>query len=498
MKTIYNLLDKTIKRFPKNPIYHLTPTSYITYDDFSKEIKKFEYILQKNNIKKGDKCVIISDNSPKTGALLYSMFKRGVIAVPTYLKQRTIDKEHIISETKPKLIFNTGEAIKNYDGIELNHEKICIDTYIHEKLYEENIESSDIATILYTSGTSGKPKGVILTNENIVSNLEAIDKKFNGNLCELSEEDKCVSFLPINHCYGLTCEYLYMTMKGSSMYINKNVLNLKNDFLTYNPTILCAVPRLFQMIYKKMPIQKSTYLLFGGNIVKNLLKQQVFGKNIKHATCGGAPIDKELLKYFYTLNLPIYQGYGSTETSPMITLNSSFENMFGSVGKSLDGVTVKLSSNGEIMVSGLNVSSGYFLNKSDSFVEENGKKWYMTGDLGHFKDNFLFIDGRHSSTYKLSNGKFVNPEELENIICRIPNVVQCMVFSMDGISNSAIIVTNESENKIKNAIDKLKTHIKGYEFPTKLILINEPFDQEFLTQKQSLKRREIFKKFFNS
>lgn len=499
MKNIYNSLEQTLIKFPKRPIYHTSPTSTITYEQFGKDVNKFQYLLQSKNVKKGDRCVIISDNSPKTGALMYALFKQGAIAVPTYLKQRMEDKEHIIRETKPKIIFNTCNLNKmNFaQCLELNHENIQINnTYCEIK--EQYVEPNDIATILYTSGTSGKPKGVILTHANIMSNLEAIDKRFNNQSCKTDEYDKCVSFLPINHCYGLVCEFLYMTKKGSSMYINKNILQLKTDFTTYNPTLLCAVPRLFQMIHNKMPIQNLTYLSFAGKKVRNLLKSQAFGNSLRHATCGGAPIDKELLKYFYQLDVPIYQGYGTTETSPMSTLNSGLLNVFGSVGQPLDGVTIKLSETNEIMISGPNVAQGYYLHESDSFkIDTNNKMWYSTGDLGHFENGYLYIDGRESNTYKLANGKFVNPEELEGILCRIPFITQCMIFTSDGISNTAIIVSQESENKIKLAIEKIKSNIKGYEFPTKLIIVKEPFRQDLLTQKQSFKRKFILKEFEN-
>lgn len=498
MKNIYNLLEQTLIKFPNRPIYHMSPTSVITYDQFGKDVRKFQCLLQRNNIKKGDKCVIIGDNSPRLGALMFAMFKQGCIAVPTYLKQRVEDKEHIVRETQPKIIFNTGESIKSplSSHIELNHETVCIDdTYC--KIQEQNIDSGDLATILYTSGTSGLPKGVMLTNLNIVSNLMSIDKRFDNPICKVDEHDKCVSFLPMNHCYGLVCEFLYMTMKGSSMHINTNLLQLKSDFATYNPTVLCAVPRLFQMIHSKMPIQNSTYLSFAGKRVSNFFRSQVFGNSLRHATCGGAPIDKELLRYFYTLNLPIYQGYGATETSPMATLNSGILNVFGSVGQPLDGVEIKFSESGEIMISGENVSQGYYMHQSNQFVIEDNKVWYKTGDLGHFENEYLYIDGRESNTYKLANGKFVNPEELEGILCRIPYITQCMVFTADGISNTAIIVSQESENKIKKCIDDLKSHIKGYEFPTKFIIIKEPFKQDLLTQKQSLKRKLVLKEFEN-
>lgn len=130
MKNIYNLLEQTLSKFPKRPIYYTTPTSFMTYEEFGRDVKKFQCLLQRNGVSKGDKCVIISDNSPKMGALMYAMFNHGCIAVPTYIKQRLDDKKHIIKETQPKIVFNTGESIKPTSAsthMELNHEKIHID-----------------------------------------------------------------------------------------------------------------------------------------------------------------------------------------------------------------------------------------------------------------------------------------------------------------------------------------------------------------------------------
>jgi long-chain acyl-CoA synthetase len=500
MKTIVNFLDHSLRRFPNKPIYHLSPTSVITYEQFGKEISKFQCLLQRNKINKGDVCIVVGDNSPKLGALFCAMFKEGCIVVPTYLKQHQDIKMHMIREIQPKIIFNSGASLKNNiplsNIIELNHETVQIDAS-HHNFQNHILEPNDVATILYTSGTSGTPKGVMLTHENIVSNIVSINEKFGSSLSNLTEEDVCVSFLPMNHCYGLVCEYLYMLYKGASMHINTDLTKLVLDFRTYNPTILCAVPRLFQMIYKGIPIKNTEYLPFG-SYINNFLKEKTFGKRIRHATCGGAAIDSQLLKYFHTMDLPIYQGYGSTETSPMVTLNAGTENIYGSVGKVLECNQIKFV-NDEIWVSGSNVSRGYFKHTSDSFVldSSDNKYWYKTGDTGHMENEYLFIDGRLSETYKLSNGKFVNPAEIEGILGRLRCVKQSIVFSLDGDQNMALIVSDESVDKVNMEIKKLKLHIKGYEFPTKIVVIKENFDQELLTQKQSLKRKQILEKYMN-
>jgi len=399
-------------------------------------------------------------------------------------------------EVQPKIIFNSGSSLKTTDIVELNHETIQINESFHNF---ENYEprSNDLATILYTSGTSGLPKGVMLTHENIISNIISIDKKFGDSSSNLTEEDICVSFLPTNHCYGLVCEYLYMLSKGASMHINTDLTKLVSDFKTYNPTVLCSVPRLFQMIHKGMPIKNTKYLPFS-SLINNLLKEKTFGKRIRHATCGGAPIDNELLNFFHMINLPIYQGYGSTETSPMMTLNAGTENIYGSVGQVLDCNKIKFV-NDEIWVSGSNVSQGYFKHESESFIldSNDNKYWYKTGDTGHMENDYLFIDGRLSETYKLSNGKFVNPAEIEGLLGRLKCVKQSMVFTLDGNQNIALIVSDESENKVNTEIQKLKLHIKGYEFPTRIVVVKESFDQDLLTQKQSLKRKQILEKYID-
>lgn len=493
MKTIHTLLDQTLVKFSSRPLYHLSPISVMTYGEFGKEVRKFEYFLQQKNINKGDRCLIVANNSPKMGALLYALNAQGCVAVPIYPGQKLQEKQSIVNKIKPRIIFNTSTSLNNNAmTLEINHESIVINDQFG-KITQRTILPSDLALIINTSGTSGEAKGVMLTNSNVVSSVEAINESFSGEYT-LNEFDKSVQFLPLQHCFGLG-EFYRMTGKGASIHINQHITQLVQDFSQYNPTVMCGVPRLFQMIHNKMPIHNSKYLPFVGNHVLNYFKSKIFGKNLRYAICGGAYIDKQLLQYFDTLGLEIFQGFGSTETSAVATLNSNMSNLYGSVGKALPGVELKIAHDKEIWVSGPNVANGYLDCESDQFVNFNGKMWYATGDTGYINNDYLFVNGRKSSTYKLSNGKFVNPEKLEAILCSIPEISQCMIFSPDGVTNCAIIVSDQSKSTVESKANKLKPHFNGYDFPTKFIISNEPFTQEFLTPKQSLKRNLILEKF---
>ena len=492
MKTLFHLLENSLSKYHNLPIFHTNTNSTITYEKFMKNVRKFEYVLQTNNIKKGDKCIVIGNNSPTLGALYHAMFRNGAIVVPTYSNQQENVKVHMINETKPKIVFNTGNSLSSkfsqHKFHEINHETSQINN--QHFLYKYiDIDEQDLAAILYTSGTSGLPKGVKLTHLNIMSNIESIDRSIGNNNWNITKDDKSVMFLPFNHSYGLS-GFNYMIKKGASMYINNDPTQLINDFKTYNPTLLFAVPRLFQMIYQKLPIQNMDYVPY---IFKYLLTKQLFGSELKYATCGGAFLDPKLLQTFHNLNVPIFQGYGTTEASPMIALNNGKNNKYKSVGKILDCNKVKFV-NDEIWVSGNNVSSGYYNIDSDSFVTEEEKTWYKTGDTGYIENEYLYITGRISETYKLSNGKFVNPSEVENILCRSSKIKQCMVYTLNGIDNEVLVATDYSKQEIEETIKQLENQMKGYDVPKKVRIVDQ-FDPKFMTQKQSLKRNEILKEY---
>lgn len=487
-KTLYQSFINTVTHFHKRPLFHINKTDCITYNDQFKSVKNFSNFLNKHNVKKGDNVVVIGNNSHNFASLMLALWEKGAVLIPIYEKQSPSIKNHIINETNPKIIFNSGNKL-NYD-LEIDHDKLIF-TDSNFPLIDSNVDKHDLAAILYTSGTTGNPKGVMLSHSNILSNIKSIDNS--SKAMEITENDKYVSFLSWAHCYGLNCEFNYLISKGASTYLNTNLLQLRNDFVEHNPTILCGVPKLFTDIDKKLWFGK-----YCPKFVRTNLMKKVFGTNLRFSMIGGSSVNSKLLNYYHDSGIDLYQGYGMTEASPLVSSNTIDNNCIGSVGKILNCNEV-LIKDGEIYVTGSNVSqSGYYKHpENDSFVMLDNKRYYKSGDSGYINsDGYLFVTGRIKETYKLSNGKFVNPEEIEQIILTIPEISQAMIYAKNGDEfNRLIVVTNLNTNDLTNRINKLP--IEKFKIPKNIFITNTPFTLEnnLITPKQSLRRNEILKYF---
>ena len=501
--SLWHMFSNSVSKYGSKPLFHLSKHNKLSYDDVYKVSLKYREFLQTQKIKKGDTVMIIGNGSPKWAALMYAANSIGAVIVPTFDEQPDNIKLHIINQTKPKIIFNSSkQSVNNLCArscSEIDHESLPFASGNSSINNEPDVNSHNLAMILYTSGTSGLPKGVPLTNHNILSNIGAISKCANNGLDNVTSDDKFVSFLPWNHCYGLNCELNSIVLNGASLYRNNNLLKLRDDIVTHNPTILCTVPRLFQLMHKKISWTDKVpnYLK---PITNPLIKSQLFGKNLRYCTAGGSAMSQDLIDFFESYGVHVLQGYGTTECSPMISLNSSVNFRPHSVGKILDCNDVLIANSadektGEILVKGSNVMSNYYgYDQTESFDDQG---WYKTGDVGYLEDGYLFITGRIKEQYKLSNGRFVNPAEIEGVLLQIPEIQQVVVFGKDADFNSAIIVTDSSEKIIKKKIHEISSKLKKYEVPQNIILVREQFTTEngLLTQKKSQKRNDIIKKY---
>ena len=493
MSTLFDNLKDSVTKNSSSPLFYDTPSSFVSYGDFLNNVSKFRKLLEQHDVKHGDNIVVFGNNSKNWAGLAYAIWGEGGVIVPTYDKQQTNVKRHMINETKPKLVFNSNEvSIKHSDDTftEINHETVVLPD--SSDILKSNAYSNSIASILYTSGTTGLPKGVILTHNNIISNMKGISEMTYET--PVTENDKYVSFLPWSHCYGLNCELNYLIWKGASTYINTDLTKLRENFLEHNPTILCSVPKLFHEIHKKISFGKY----FPGFLNKILVKK-TFGNKLRFSTIGGASVDPDLLKFYDKIGVKLIQGYGITELSPMATLNDMKSNKIGSVGKVLKDCRIKIV-DGEIYVTGPNVSPGYYLDKDpESFVYmEDGQRYFKTGDGGRIDgDNFIYLTGRIKETFKLSNGKFVNPEEIEQIILtNVPSIDQVMVYAKDCDEFTSIIaVTNLVKSDVEYELNSLG--IDKYKIPRNITVTREKFDieKDLVTPKQSLKRANILKYF---
>jgi long-chain acyl-CoA synthetase len=580
-KTLVEMQEKSCLKHEDRPLFgtNLEDTNWITYQEWGKNVNLFRTVLNNFSIGKGDCVAIISNNCQEWAVSAYATYSLGGVFVPMYQTQLEKDWKFILNDSKSKvLIFTDKELFKKYNRYLYEFRDLNSVLYLnnnYKKLYDEikfgnTIKlkpiytdkvifpnENDLATIIYTSGTTGNPKGVKLTHKNIVSNLEGIRNSFPDINKILSENDRTVSFLPWAHCYGQNCELNSTLVTGSSMYLSDGPDNLVNEMSQIKPTLLFSVPALFNKMYdtinknisestikkkifedalktsKKVKLKNNSYY---DGIKYNFYDKYLFSKireklggRLKHSFVGGAATPIEVLNFFEYINLPIIEGYGLTETSPMITLGSLDypDRKLGSVGKPLpENEVLILSENlnilyngseGEIITRGPNIMLGYHKNKEETdsvFIDINNKKYFRTGDIGYLdSENRLFITGRKKEQYKLENGKFVVPTILEGHVVLSPYIKQVIVYGENRPYNIALIVPDYEKLKHdKIDLDKLdhfytveinfilkNNNIKNYEIPRDVLILDEELTvaNGFLTPKMSIKRNKVIEEYID-
>jgi long-chain acyl-CoA synthetase len=370
----------------------------------------------------------------------------------------------------------------------------------HENLVQKNIKNNihdeqDPCLILFTSGSTADPKGVVLSHKNIVSNLQMIQTLYNDNI---STKDRSFSILPWHHCYGLVCELLYMIKNGAHIAVPKNSQNPIPELKWSRPTLLFTVPKMLERIQKSSWNTKYT---------SSMLKYYLFGDQLRMMSVGGSNCSAAIIEHFNErFQIPIYQGFGMTETSPMISLNSPNAQKIGSVGKPLNNVNIKIDYDEQILVQSPSLMLGY-LDEIDhkNIIKTwlpNNQGWFPTGDKGYMdNEGYLFIKGRIKHEYKLSNGKYVNPSYLESLLLSSPSFDQVLVIPSDNMDyNVCLLYTKLSNNQAIQEVDKIcQGKIEKYEIPRKVFLLKAPFsvDNGLLSIKLEPKRQEILKVWKN-
>jgi long-chain acyl-CoA synthetase len=434
-------------------------------------------ILKDNNIKEGDRVAYKAENSKEWIAWNFATMSLGAIWVPMYPQQNLEYCQHIIDDCQPKLLIS-DEKIETKNTKLINN-KIDMLNYIDQDF---NICHQDISTLVYTSGTTGKPKGVILTHDNIISNINAI-KKLYPDLNNTTS----LNILPWAHIYGLTCEMYYNLLNDNKMALASSKENFINECREIKPTVLFVVPKLLELIKNKLSI-------FDQPIVNALLPailKYLFGGEIITLFSGGAKLDRVTRDFYLNNGISISEGYGCSETAPMISLNhySNLEDRnIDSLGKLLDQIILKIF-NQEICVAGPNVMQGYWNNhqaSEDAFIFEDGIKYYKTGDSGYLKDNFLYLTGRISENYKLSNGKFVNVGELEEKIKKY--IKTNFIIYGENMDYNILIVEKPFDLKLLGLINE---NIDSYLKIKKIIEVDVSTMSCFLTPKMSIKRKAL-------
>ncbi|AEF19170.1 MULTISPECIES: AMP-binding protein [unclassified Hydrogenobaculum] len=421
-------------------------------------IDKAEFYSAAIDIIPGDRVVIFSENKPEWAYALFGIWRRGGIAVPIDHMASEDEVAFIIQDARPTYAFVSSDLKYTFAKAVKRHrykvEVIDIEDFIPFQDPKEPITniSEDIALILYTSGTTGQPKGVMLTFGNLQSNIEAIAKE---NIA--SSKDVTIALLPFHHAYPLMVSLLVPIYLGATIIFSENLSSssLVNLIVANKVTALIGVPKLYKILHDKIfgeinniPVAKKLFSFvdfvgspkLGKIIFKKVHKS--FGGNLKYFISGGAKLDPNIAHDLYMLGFDVLEGYGLTETSPIVSFNVPGSIKIGSVGKPIPGVEVKIAEDGEVLVKGKNVMKGYW-QRPDLTNEAIKDGWFYTGDIGYLdEDGYLYIIGRKKELIVLENGKKVIPEEIENLILSKSDIVKEVAVIEQNGHLHAIIVPN--------------------------------------------------------
>ena len=513
-----------------------------SWGDIKERIFKLSSKIQ-SLIKEGDRCLILSENRPYWLMADIAVMNAGGISVPIFTTYSSNDYEYILNDCKPSLIIvsNNDQFKKIKNHINLNEQKIIsfeeIDTdslLIQNILNEENfkkeinnkLKRNMPACIIYTSGTSGNPKGVILSHGGILSNcegavelLETLTKK---------KEPVFLTWLPLSHSYEHTVQFIQIIV-GAKVFYAESLEKLISNMGVAKPTIMTAVPRFYQNLFTKInmnfdkqkglkkklinqtlelgkKILKKEQLSFSEKIVNFLCEKLVrkkirnqFGGNLQAFVSGGGALDQNIGEFLNAIGLPTLQGYGLTEASPVVSCNLPDLVKVESVGPPFRTNKVKIAGDGEILIKGENVMLGYWnLKEETEKVIKDG--WLYTGDIGEFdQNNYLKITDRKKDIIVNLGGDNISPSKIENILCLDENIKQSFVYGDKKNYLVAILVTEKEINKdkIKLIIENINKSLTLIEKIKKFVLIHKEFTIEngMLTPTLKLKRKEIIKNY---
>ncbi|MFN2437992.1 MAG: long-chain fatty acid--CoA ligase, partial [Chitinophagaceae bacterium] len=441
------------------------------------------------SVEKRDKVAVLSKNRPEWLFLDLAVQKIGAVLVPVYPTVHINDLAFVLNDAGVKLVFVNDEAlfhkvqslksqvpsiqeIYSFEHISgCRHWKELLSAgkqehFEHVSTIEEKINTEDLLTIIYTSGTTGSPKGVMLSHRNILSNVISSIPAFPPG-----DKMKALSFLPLNHIFERMVTYIYL-FKGTSIYYAESLETIGDNLKEISPNLFTTVPRLLEKVYDRIMqkgseltgIKKKLFFWAHGlaekfeinqsqgawyNMQLSIANKLIFskwrealGNNIKCIVSGGAACQVRLIRIFTAARIPILEGYGLTETSPVIAVNSYNvkDRMFGTVGPLIDNVQVKIAEDGEILCKGPNVMMGYY-KRPDLTAQEIKDGWFYTGDIGKMVDNkFLKITDRKKELFKTSGGKYVAPLPIENKLKESMYIEQVMLVGAEKKYVGALIV----------------------------------------------------------
>jgi len=515
-------------------------------------IQKLSHHISKY-ISSKDRCLLISENRPEWLISDLAIMLAEGITVPAYTTYTERDYEYLINDCKPSVIIVSDKlqfkkiknlisknkfikAVISFESIEedkieiTNIKKIFLETSYSEKsLNKINLNRKDIACIIYTSGTQGNPKGVMLSHGGILNNCEGSTELLNEII---NHKPKFLTWLPLSHSYEHTVQFVQVAV-GAKVYYAESIDKLLKNMIDCSPDIMTAVPRFYQNLYlkisstfnkatgiknilvqstlnlgkKKFLKQKlSLYEKFINFICEKLVRKKIksqFGGSLKAFISGGGALDYQVGVFLNSIGLPTLQGYGLTETSPVVSCNPINDIRIETVGPPFKGNEVKIANDGEILIKGENVMLGYWNNpiETEKTIKDG---WLYTGDVGHFDNGFLKITDRKKDILITPGGDNISPVKIENDLTKIEFIEQALVYGDNKPFLVALLVLskdkkNINNNVINNEIEKINNKLTKIEKIKNFIVINKKFSIEngFMTPTLKLKRYKIIQEYKN-
>ena len=580
VETLSQLFLNTLKTYPKDDLMAAKVEGRyvpISTEEFGRRVRHLSLGLADLGLGPGEKLVILSENRPEWTITDFAVLCAGAITVPIYTSLMPEQIKYIINDSDARIVVCSNrelwlkvEAVRS--ELRTVHHFILIDEEgpqgivslsevmgrgktiadANPGLFEKRalaVKPDDLASIIYTSGTTGIPKGVMLTHGNFVSNSKALDA-----VTEFSVKDTILSFLPLSHVLERMTTFSWV-YKGASIYYAESIETVAENLLEVRPTIMISVPRLFDKIYAKVmdniltqsPLKRKIFFWalgvgkkYGARKIRHqpipgalalqrrIAAKLVYGKIIEKTggrvhffVSGGAPLSADVAEFFYAIGITILEGYGLTETSPVLACNTFEKMKFGAVGPPVPGVEIKIAPDGEILAKGPNVMKGYYKKEQETREAfENG--WFKTGDIGHIDgEGFLVVTDRKKDILVTAGGKNVAPQPIENLLKTNPYIQTAVVVGSgrkfisalvlpdfdkleayarkNGIafgSRKELVEKEEIVSFMLAEIDRSTPHLASYERIKKVVLLDREFDADTeLTPSLKVKRHIVEKVF---
>jgi len=538
----------------------------VTYAQLSLRIRTLASGLMLAGIKPGDRIALLMENRPEWAIIDYAILSIGAVTVPLYCSYRPQDMAYVLNDSGASAVFTSGgkllrdlkaaqgecSDIKHIyvidqagdDGLVASMTSLEAAEVDNSRLERRlaKLKRDQLATIVYTSGTTANPKGVMLTHGNILTNLEAVPA-----VISLTPSDRMLSFLPLAHALERTGSHFLAYSYGISVAFAERPDTVAKNLTEARPTIMISVPRMLEVVrsrilaqiakqaglkqwlfhrYFKLAKQEKPGLIGGLQlkVLDRLVGQKIrdrFGGRLRALVSGGAPLNGEVCEFFETLKLPVMEGYGLSESAPLLSVNPLSDRRSGTVGPVAKGVEIKIAEDGEIIARGGNIMPGYWKNRKAS-KEALIDGWLHTGDIGEFADGYLRITDRKKDIIVNSGGENIAPQRIEGLLALDTWIDQVVVYGDQKPYLVALIVPNQEVCKawadeaglpetdwdhlcdseilkkhLQTSINKMLKPLNPFEQVRRIHLLHQPFSIEsgLLTPTMKIKRRRVYESY---